>query len=304
MMGDESRHNKEMETLSECPLCGESTPGDPFIACRDYMVSGEVFQIVRCSTCSLLYTNPRPLPDELHRYYQSEEYISHTESTKSLRDKIYHRVRREMLSRKGKLLDFLKPGKKRILDVGCGTGAFLKHMQGLGNEVYGYEPALLPREKARQKGITVIGEEQQLDQLKNLDVITLWHVLEHMPDFKQKLNQLKKMLSPEGYLVIAVPLWKSFDAAFYEEYWAAYDVPRHLFHFDQQTLIRACQEAGLHLQQTNALPFDGYYVSLLSEQYRKNPLGMIRAIIIGTWSGLLAMAGRRPWSSQIFVFRN
>lgn len=273
------------------------------LSCRDHMLSHKEFNIVKCPGCSLVYTNPRPSPSNLGAYYESGEYISHTESRKGLKEKLYHLVRREMLRRKKNLINNIKPGKKFILDVGCGAGEFLKTMQDTGNEVIGYEPAPVPRQKATNKGLKVLGEERELKNIGNPDVITLWHVLEHMPDFMDRLKEFNKMLAPGGFLILAVPLWQSYDAYFYGEHWAAWDVPRHLFHFDNDSLLRVCKDAGFTFHQSNALPFDAYYVSLLSEQYKGNPLGPLRAMVIGTISGLLAIAGRRPWSSQVFVFR-
>ena len=266
------------------------------------MVSQEEFTITRCGNCNLLYTNPRPGEGEGQAYYLSEDYISHTGNRRNLMEKIYHLVRREMLSRKKKLLNYLLPGKKRVLDIGCGTGEFLKHIQDSDNEVIGYEPMATARQKAIENGIHVLAYEHQLDETPKVDVITLWHVLEHIPDFDKKLLKYHQLLNDRGVLILALPQWKSFDASFYQKYWAAWDVPRHLYHFDQQVLQAACKKAGFTLKQINALPFDAYFISLLSEKYKKNRLGFLRAMIIGTLSGLLAMSGRRPWSSQIFVF--
>jgi SAM-dependent methyltransferase len=292
-----------MEQLSNCPLCGEDVnPDKPFVTCNDFLVSGQEFNITRCSNCSLLFTNPRPEYSQMQYYYQSTDYISHTEQKKDLIGKVYHMVQKEMLRRKRKLIENILPGPKRILDYGCGSGGFLKYMQDTENEVYGFEPGEFPRKMAQSKGLQVMAEHDELKKLGKFNVITLWHVLEHLPDFKTKLREFNEMLLPEGVLILAVPLWESFDASFYGKHWAGYDLPRHLFHFSLHNLEVACKDADFSLMQTNALPFDAYYISLLSEKQKKNPLGALRAIAVGTISGLKAMSGKRPWSSQIFVF--
>jgi 2-polyprenyl-3-methyl-5-hydroxy-6-metoxy-1,4-benzoquinol methylase len=296
-----------MELLARCPLCGEERAPEHFITCRDHLVSGENFNIVQCVSCSLLYVNPRPQPDDLEAYYQSIEYISHTDRKGTLQERIYHLVRNHMLQKKKQLVEKLVSPPRRLLDVGCGTGAFLEAIKSADNEIIGFEPNTFAREKALEKGIEVLGKEDALETLpeNSMHLITLWHVLEHLPDFREKIQLFHSLLAPGGYLVLAVPMWKSFDAGFYGQHWAAWDVPRHLLHFEEKTLVKACHDAGFVFARKAPLAFDSFYVSLLSEQQIGNAglMAPLRAMMVGAWSNLMGALGKSPWSSQIYVFK-
>jgi 2-polyprenyl-3-methyl-5-hydroxy-6-metoxy-1,4-benzoquinol methylase len=294
-----------MEYLNQCPLCGSGEQPAHYMSCPDHMLGTGNFSMVRCKDCDLVYTNPRPYEINLGAFYQSPEYISHTEQKRNLREKIYYRVQSYMLSRKAALINGLEKNNKRLLDVGCGTGAFAKHMQDAGYQVVALEPQAAAREKARQKGLQVFdNQEEELKFHTNaLDVITLWHVLEHQVRFMDSLKQYHHLLAPGGWLIIAVPQYQSFDAGFYKEFWAAYDLPRHLLHFSEQTLNAAASQSGFKLIEKKGMPFDAFYVSLLSEKYKGGLGGFLRALLVGFWSNLIAFLNIKPWSSQIFVFR-
>jgi len=275
------------------------------LSAPDHMLKTGNYSVVRCPACELLYTNPRPYEKNLGAYYQSEEYISHTERKKNLRERIYYKVQSRMLSRKARLINKLEKNQQRLLDVGCGIGAFAKYMQGIGYQVVAIEPQASAREKAIEKGLQVFEnqEEIQKSHKDRLDVITLWHVLEHQTRFKESLQQYHEMLAPGGWLVVAVPQYQGFDAAFYKSWWAAWDLPRHLFHFSDKTLKMAASQIGFEPKTIKGMPFDAFYVSLLSEQYRATAFGPLRALLVGAFSNLLAFFKLKPWSSQIFVFR-
>ncbi|MBW6497840.1 MAG: class I SAM-dependent methyltransferase [Bacteroidales bacterium] len=294
-----------MENLNRCPLCGGEDMSRPLLSAPDHMLTTGNYTVVRCLSCELLYTNPRPHEKDLGAFYQSEKYISHTERKKNLREKIYFKVQSLMLARKASLINKLEKNQQRLLDVGCGTGAFAKHMQDIGYQVVAVEPQGAAREKANEKGLQVYENQEEIQKSHHLglDVITLWHVLEHHARFKESLQLYYEMLAPGGWLVVAVPQYLSFDARFYKSWWAAWDLPRHLFHFSEKTLKLAASQTGFELKAVKGMPFDAFYVSLLSEQYRQTPMGPLRAIIIGAFSNLLAFFRIKPWSSQIFVFR-
>lgn len=294
-----------MEYLKHCPLCGSEEQAVHYLSCPDHMLGNGLFSMVRCKVCDLVYTNPRPHEKNLGAYYQSQEYISHTEQKRNLPEKIYYRVQSYMLSRKARLINRLEINSKRLMDVGCGTGAFAKHMQDAGYQVVAIEPQTSAREKARQKGLQVFDNQKETLGLhkESLDVITLWHVLEHQARFMDSLKQYQQLLAPGGWLIIAVPQHQSFDAGFYKEFWAAYDLPRHLLHFSEHTLKAAASKSGFELVDKKGMPFDAFYVSLLSEKYKGGFLGVLRALLVGFWSNLLASLNIKPWSSQIFVFR-
>lgn len=294
-----------MESLKSCPLCGSGERPLHFLSCSDHLLGTGIYDMVKCPACHHVYTNPRPFEKDLPNYYKSDEYISHTEKTKRLREKVYFWVQSYMLWRKHRLIKKLQLPGNKLIDIGCGTGAFLKKMKDSGFQVVGVEPQAEAREKARAKGLQVF-ENQEVIQ-KNADkewhLVTLWHVLEHQPDCVKSFEQFFQLLAPGGWLIIAVPQYKSFDASFYGPYWAAYDLPRHLHHFSAQTLVMAAQTKGFRNMKILGMPFDAFYVAMLSEKYKKSYLGGIRALLIGLWSNLLAILKLRPWSSQIFLFQ-
>lgn len=312
-----------MKTISNCPFCGNSNQLPVYQRCRDYLVSGEVFSIVRCIDCDVLLTNPQPdFGNEASSYYDSPDYISHTDHRRGFLDKGYHVVKRFMIRRKSAFLKKLFAGAKpRLLDVGCGTGAFIEAAQKSGFVGEGLEVDSVARERAQQKGLPVYARIDELvaDENAKYDFITLWHVLEHIHDVSEVLTILNNKLQPGGFLVIAVPMHTSLDAAKYGTYWAAWDVPRHLYHFNRQSLIHVCQTHGFTYHSRKGLLFDSFYVSILSEYNKikekqnrvKRPkiaptariIIFVEAFFTGLFSNLLAMAGKRPWSSEIIVFK-
>lgn len=237
-----------------------------FVICKDHTVSGELFSLLHGDNRDMLITSPQPLPDELMKYYQSDQYISHTDSNKGILNTVYQWVKAYMLSQK---LNWLKDFKSegRLLDIGAGTGEFLLAAKNRGWEVLGTEPSSQARELALKKGITLKKEDFYFNS-NTFDVITMWHVLEHVSDLHNQVKELKRMLRPGGLLIIAVPNYRSYDAEVYSEYWAGYDVPRHLWHFSKQSIERIFGKNGFSLVQERPLQFDAYYVSLLSEKYK------------------------------------
>lgn len=294
-----------MEFVKDCPLCGAGEGAAPFLSCKDHLMGKGQYSLVQCGNCGLVYTNPRPREEDLPFFYQSEEYLSHSEKKKSLGQRLYFLVQTLMLNRKQQLIRNLTFKGKRLLDIGCGAGAFGKHMQNVGYQVVGMEPQATAREKSREKGIQVFESQEEILKKGNLsfDFITLWHVLEHQPNFMEGLDQYHRLLDDQGYLIIAIPQYESFDARHYRQWWAAYDLPRHLFHFSQKTLEEAARQKGFVLVEKMGMPFDAFYVSMLSEKYQGHFLGSFRGAMVGLWSNLLACLKIHPWSSQIFVFR-
>lgn len=286
------------EKLESCPVC-KNTHFQNFLICMDHTVSGESFALSTCTKCNLILTNPRPTPDNLDKYYDSEEYISHSNRGTTLINSIYKIVRRYTLHSKYKLLRSYTKGKK-ILDYGCGTGHFLAHLSKKGYEVYGYEPSQRAKNTIKSGKINFI--EDLTKDNETYDVITAWHVIEHVPDPKKTLKILKKKLSQNGYMLIAVPNMNSFDAQHYQEHWAAYDVPRHLYHFNQKSFGKLIEKCKLTLIDTLPMRFDAYYVSMLSEKYQNNKSNFFRALKIGYQSNLNAKK-TSEYSSLIYVLK-
>ncbi|MFV8225341.1 class I SAM-dependent methyltransferase [Christiangramia aquimixticola] len=274
-----------------------ATPAQKILECKDHLVSGEKFEILDLKN-GILKTDP--FPEDLNKYYQSEDYISHTDSSKTFQDKIYQIVKNKMLSKKASWINTLsKTGK--ILDYGAGTGDFLNRMKFDGWEVEGVEPNYTARNLGIKKGLEISSELENISETQ-FDVITLWHVLEHIPDYQNVVDLLKAKLKPGGFLVIAVPNFKSFDAFYYNNKWAAWDVPRHLWHFSRKGLKNTIEENGFSLLQEKPLIFDSYYVSLLSEKNKGSRFPFPKALLRGFISNLNAR-GTGEYSSLTYFFQ-
>ena len=271
----------------------------PFLSCKDHIVSGEVYKVMINKEYDMLVTTP--VPKNLASYYKSENYISHTDSKKSPLDKVYQIVKNTTLKRKLKLIDSFKTSSKNILDVGAGTGDFLKVCKNSSWTVFGVEPNLDARNIAAKKGITL---QENLSELKNIqfDVITLWHVLEHIEDLSAYISILNKLLCKDGKLVIAVPNFKSEDANYYKDFWAAFDVPRHLWHFSQTSIFKLFSLENMIVEKTIPMKFDAYYVSLLSEKYKSGKMNPIKSFYRGFVSNLKAKRSKE-YSSLTYVLK-
>lgn len=270
------------------------------LICKDYTVSGDSFELVINKEYEMLVT--APVPTDLEKYYKSTGYISHTDSKKTFFDKGYQIVKNYTLQQKLSLLNSFKTSAKSVLDVGAGTGDFLSVCKNNDWETFGVEPSLVARDVAKKKGIFL---KAGLSEFKNqkFDVISLWHVLEHVEHLKDTIKTLQGLLKPGGRIVVAVPNYKSYDAQFYNEYWAAYDVPRHLWHFSQTAIHKLFSEVEMTVSQTLPMRFDSYYVSLLSEKYKKGKLKFIAGFYRGFISNLKAQV-TSEYSSLIYVIKN
>lgn len=293
-----------LEILANCPVCGHSEFTD-LLECQDYTVSQEKFKIVSCQNCNFKFTNPRPNASTIGSYYESEDYISHSDTNKGLINQAYKWVRSYMLRKKMNLIN-KRQQKGTLLDVGCGTGYFLETCQKAGWKVEGFEPDKNARKQAENRISHPIQEDLFSKNLtKNtFDVITLWHVLEHVHTLDETLIHLKSLLKKEGLLVIAVPNLESYDAQVFQEYWAAYDVPRHLYHFSQETLKTLMQKYQLEVKEIHPMPFDSYYASLLSSKYQTGKTQYLKAVSLGYKSNQKAKKNKNNYSSLIYFIRN
>jgi len=274
-----------------------------FLNCKDYTVSNKQFDLLYNKNLDMLETSPQPLGEELASYYESEDYISHTDSKKSITDKLYQTVKSIALKKKLSLLNSFKTAEKNVLDIGCGTGDFLLTCKNNHWNVVGVEPNKNARELAETKLNTKIyGGLNELSSIQ-FDVITLWHVLEHVPDLETYISKLKLLLKPSGVLVVAVPNYKSYDAMYYKQFWAAFDVPRHLWHFSKKSIQLLFSKQQLEVEKILPMKFDSFYVALLSEQYKKGTNNFIKAFYVGLVSNLKAIR-TKEYSSLIYVMKN
>ena len=286
-----------------CPICcSHSLQNDRII--KDHSISHEEFALTKCRQCEFLFTNPRPTPDGLSRYYESEEYISHQNKSNTLINWIYSIARKFTLSWKFRLISkHLRTGK--ALDIGCGTGHFLAKLKSKGWTVQGIEPDSGARAIAtEQLGYENIVDSFDMINSKNeYDLISLWHVLEHIPDLDDYLTRIKILIKKNGRIFIAVPNHDSFDAAHYKDYWAAYDVPRHLYHFNQNSMKKLAQKFGLKIVDTIPMKLDAYYVSFLSEKYKNNGFINYFNSILTAYKSNSYAKNNGNYSSLIFVMK-
>ncbi len=285
-----------LEKLVSCPVCGGHS-FKPFLTCVDHTTTGESFHVEQCVECQMLATNPRPTESNAGKYYQSTKYISHTSNTHGIIDRIYLIVRHFTLRWKYALIkNNLKTNT--ILDFGAGTGHFLDYCLSKNINGYGIEPSDAKKNHPRIK--------DSLDQIPvtQFDVITMWHVLEHVYNLDHTLHKLKNLLTNSGTIFIAVPNWQSYDATLYKNYWAAYDVPRHLWHFSQKNMTTLLAKQGFKLLDIVPMKLDAYYVSQLSEKYKNNGTlnlkHMLRAFWISVVSNFKATRNKN-YSSLIYI---
>jgi 2-polyprenyl-3-methyl-5-hydroxy-6-metoxy-1,4-benzoquinol methylase len=277
------------------------TSQELYLKVKDYSVSQREFSLYLDPSIDLLVTTPQPNLDELGSYYESEDYISHTDSSRSWFEKIYQFIKKTAIQQKLKLVLAAQKNKGILLDIGCGTGDFLAAAKSSGWQVKGYEPNEKARNIALQKGVELTYSTEDLKD-NSVDVITMWHVLEHVPDVKAQITELKRLVKPGGTVIIAVPNYKSFDAQHYQNHWAAYDVPRHLWHFSKKSIQSLFAAQGLELVQVKPMWFDSFYVSLLSEKYKTGKMNMIQGFWIGLRSNLSGMR-TKEFSSHIYIIK-
>lgn len=297
--------SSDKSNINICPLCGSKNVSEE-IKCKDYFVSGETFPIYSCGECGFRFTGNVPSEDKMECYYQSNSYISHSDTKKGFINKIYHWVRSFMLKEKSNLvIHFTGIGKGRILDYGTGTGYFPNRMKKKGWEV----EAIEVNEDARTFAFEHFGLKPKLPSElesfgeKSFDCITLWHVMEHIQDLHGMMDKFNKLLKDQGMLIVAVPNRTSYDAEKYGNMWAAYDVPRHLWHFSPSTLLSFGAMHGFGLVEMITMPFDGFYISMMSEKNKGSRFPFLKGMLSG-FAGWLSSLGKRERSSSlIYIFK-
>lgn len=293
-----------MEILDKCPVCGSSDLKH-YLDVEDHSVSREKFRLQECADCQLVFTNPRPGPDEIGKYYASTDYISHTNSKAGLMNRAYQIARDRAIAGKIRLVASLGVHDTSLLDYGCGTGEFLSAAKKKGWRCAGIEPDEGARQKAVENHGLNVHSPEKLSEIASgqFNLITLWHVLEHIHRLKETVNQFKRIIRSDGALVVAVPNRTALDATRYGQYWAAYDVPRHLYHFSKKPVLKLMQDAGFSCETIKPLFFDPFYISLLSNKYKSGSSGPITAFISGIQTTLAGRKDIEKNSSLLYVFR-
>ncbi len=272
-----------------------------FLNVKDYSVSQETFELLHDAELDMLITHPQPSLEKLPSYYESKDYISHTDGKKTLFEKMYQFVKGIALKNKLKLINS-QSQKGKILDIGAGVGDFLMTAKNDGWEIIGIEPSEKAKGIAIKKGVSFVNDVKEIES-HSLDVITMWHVLEHVPNLEEQITELKRMIKPNGTIIIAVPNFNSFDANYYGQYWAAYDVPIHLWHFSKTAIQKLFVKERLELVDVLPMKFDSFYVSLLSEKYKTGKMNYFKAFWIGLQSNRYGKANSE-YSSHIYVLKN
>ncbi|MFO7844544.1 MAG: class I SAM-dependent methyltransferase [Bacteroidales bacterium] len=288
---------------SNCPLCNSSDI-KPNIKLEDYSISKEPFEIWQCTSCNFLFTQNIPDEESIGPYYASEEYISHSDTKKGLVNRLYHIARKIMLGEKYRIIKKISSGKT-LLDIGCGTGYFLNYMKDKGYQTLGVEVSDQARNFGKQHfGLNILHPEKLLNGEINqkFKVVSLWHVLEHLYQPELYLQKIAEILDADGVLILALPNPKSYDAKFYQKFWAGYDVPRHIWHFTPQTIAKLTS-AHFTITKLKRLPFDSFYNSLLSEKYRDKNFQFLRGIFIGFIAYLNSLIHVKKSSSVIYILK-
>jgi SAM-dependent methyltransferase len=290
-----------MEIIKNCPVC-EKQNFKEFLKGKDHFLTGEEFSIAECTDCGFRFTNPRPTEIEILRYYDSPEYIAHDAGKRTFIQAIYTTIRKITLRSKYSIVKKYSNGTA-LLDIGCGTGEFLNYCRKMNFATTGIEP----NEKARnfagkEFGLTIFNESG-LDTFSpaTFDVITMWHVLEHVHKLNERMQRINQLLKPGGTLIIAVPDSDSWDAWKYKDFWAAYDLPRHLYHFNQNSLKILAKKNGFSVDTVIPLKFDSFYISLLSEKYSSGKQNYLRALINGIRSNIYGRKNENNYSSLIYI---
>lgn len=293
-----------MNLIEQCPICSGSK-NNIFLEGKDFSLSKEKFNIVKCLSCNFLYTNPRPFEKNLGKYYISSSYISHTDSKKGLFNFLYQTIRKYAIKTKTQLLIKSSQTKKH-LDIGCGTGEFLNSCKNKNIECVGIEPSDIARNKGIEKYNLNIKKNTDLKQFKqnSFESVSMWHVLEHVYEPDQTILNLKKIITNNGTLIIAVPNYESLDAIIYKKFWAAWDLPIHLNHFSVKSITKLLSNHNFTLEKKIGMKFDSFYVSLLSNEHKSGNKKYLKGFLIGLMSNISAFFGLTQYSSTIYIFSN
>jgi SAM-dependent methyltransferase len=296
---------KDIVHYSNCPSC-LSARIEEWKRVKDHSVTGESFPVMQCRDCSLRFTQDIPSATAISPYYKSENYISHTNTSKGIVNRIYQAVRKRTLAGKRRLVTkYSGATAGTLLDIGSGVGSFVHEMKSHQWQVTGLEPDPDARKIASETYNLVLTDTGEFNNQpdEGFDAITMWHVLEHVHDLHPYLQHIKKILKPGGRFFIAVPNYTAFDSRAYKEYWAAYDVPRHLYHFSPPSMKRLIESNGMEIVTHKPMWYDSFYISILSSKYKNGKTKWPSAIWNGLRSNFQAIGDATKCSSVIYIVR-
>lgn len=291
-----------MKQITNCPICNHRNHTSA-IKCVDYTYSKNTFNVDACNDCGFWFTNPIPLVDKIGEYYESDDYVSHTKSKKGIINLAYHWVKKYSIQKKYSLIKPFLKTNNTLLDYGCGAGDFLAYCYNKGASVAGFEPSETSRENIlKEHNISINHTSDIYNEKRSFDVISMWHVLEHVYDLNSDFKQLSSLLNKDGRLIIAVPNRESYDAKKYKEKWAAFDLPRHLYHFSKNDMALFLKKHGFEIEKILPMKFDSFYVSMLSEKHNNG--NIIKGVINGLRSNLASNSKLPNHSSLIYIVKN
>lgn len=293
----------QLENIDKCSVCGSGQFTEAY-SCKDHFISGENFSILACAQCGFRFTSPRPPESEIAPYYDSEDYVSHSKNKAGFVNRLFHIARKYTINYKKRIVSSYSPANS-ILDYGCGTGEFLHAMNKSEWTCLGIEPGEGARRHAMTEYGLKVGGEEILKEISDssLDAITLWHVLEHVYPLKDRLDLFYKLLNPGGTLFLGLPNFDSWDAKKYKAFWAAWDVPRHIHHFNRNTVKTLVEKSGFKLVAVKPMYLDAIYISMLSEKYKHGTEKNMYGIINGLKSNFYACTHQKNYSSLIYIFK-
>ncbi|MFZ4457262.1 MAG: class I SAM-dependent methyltransferase [Bacteroidales bacterium] len=288
-----------------CPICDHNEFSE-FLTCTDFFTTGETFDLKRCKNCGFLFTQNFPSEAIIGKYYEVPDYVSHSDTKTGIVNYLYHSARKLMLKLKAnRVIKSSGVQTGTVLDYGCGTGYFVREMESRSWNSIGIEKSYAAREFAQSAFNSTFYEPEYLMSVadESCDVVTLWHVLEHVEHLDLLIEQLKRVLKPNGVLVLALPNAESFDAKYYREYWAAYDVPRHLWHFSAKTVSLLCDKHTLKLVDSKGMPLDAFYISMLSEKNRGARFSFLKGMWVGAHAFVSSLSDKSKYSSMIYIIK-
>ena len=278
----------------------------PVFSCCDHLVSKETFAVIRCNHCHFAFTQDFPSENEIGKYYEATDYISHSDTHKGIINKLYHLVRKISLKSKAKLV-YTVSGKSTgdLLDLGAGTGYFLDKVKNGGWQVEGIEKSESARQQSKNKFGIESSDSEYLFEIaeQSKDIVTMWHVLEHVEKLDETIKAIYKILRNDGAAIIALPNKDSFDAKHYKQDWAAYDVPRHLWHFSPSDLEKLALKHSFELKKIKPMYFDGFYISMLSEQNKGTAGASLVGLIKGGFFFMESLFSKKKCSSIIYILK-